>query len=357
MSDTTSERLKRQSAKITNFWQGQASKEVKFLFNNSTLAIQNSIGEFLNHVADSLSTVSNSLEARAQAEATKVDNSDYINKYNIDQLVYEYQLLRRVIFDVMEEEEILLPVEREVILAAVEKEIKEAVNQFTQSERSIQEQFNQILGHDLRGPLTAAELYAQLFLKKPVADHCVNVVRGIYSSMDRLELMINDLLDAGKIKSGEPLKLDFAFIDLDSLLVQITKDMNELHGNRINYKSIGVVEGRWNQNGMKRVVENLIINALKYSTPGSPVDIELKKIDQTVVLSVHNIGNPIPVNDKSLLFEQYQRSKSAESHKGLGLGLSVVKGIVEAHNGKVEVESSAVAGTTFTVTLPLVVER
>jgi signal transduction histidine kinase len=140
--------------------------------------------------------------------------------------------------------------------------------------------------------------------------------------------------------------------DLDAILGHVVEETNFLLENRLKWKSIGPVIGYWNENALRRVMDNLVTNALKYSKSGSLVDIDLKKDEKFVEVSIHNVGDPIPLEEQLVLFEQYRRLKTAENKKGWGLGLTVVKGLTEAHGGRVEVESTAEFGTIFKVILP-----
>jgi signal transduction histidine kinase len=99
-------------------------------------------------------------------------------------------------------------------------------------------------------------------------------------------------------------------------------------------------------------VENLATNAVKYSTPDTAITITIQQSDSKVILSVHNQGNPIALNEQDTLFQQFRRKKSAETQVGWGLGLTVVKGITESHSGTVRIESSDEKGTSFIIELP-----
>ena len=105
---------------------------------------------------------------------------------------------------------------------------------------------------------------------------------------------------------------------------------------------------------MRRIVENLVSNAAKYSSPGTEVEIVLKQNTDGFEISVKNKGNPISEEDQVNIFEPFHRTISARnsSQKGWGLGLQLVHGLVEAHNGKVFVKSNEVEGTCFTVEIP-----
>jgi signal transduction histidine kinase len=197
---------------------------------------------------------------------------------------------------------------------------------------------------------------AQLILLKPddVAAS-TKIASRIVNSMDRIDQLIHDLLDGSKLRAGEKLSFDLNDCDLDAILSQVAEELRLENPSRIAYKSQGPVVGHWNESGLRRIVENLVTNALKFSPPESCVTIALKKIGATVEVSVRNSGKPITQEEKAALFQNFRRAKNSEGKEGWGLGLTVVKGITEAHGGRVGVDSSAEAGTVFRVTLPLVV--
>lgn len=106
--------------------------------------------------------------------------------------------------------------------------------------------------------------------------------------------------------------------------------------------------------GIKRALENLMINAIKYGACDTPIKVSLTQFNTEVCLQVHNEGNPIPLKEQASLFEYYHRSNDRSgSQQGWGIGLTLVKGIAEAHDGKVEVKSSKEEGTTFSIVLPV----
>jgi signal transduction histidine kinase len=102
------------------------------------------------------------------------------------------------------------------------------------------------------------------------------------------------------------------------------------------------------------VLENLSENAIKYGDPLGTVTIGVREVEDRVIVEVHNVGHPIALEDQQSLFELFSRTQSAErgSKKGWGLGLTLVRGITEAHGGIVRVRSLAREGTTFTLDLP-----
>jgi signal transduction histidine kinase len=357
-----SERLKRLIPKVIKTWEARAIQEVSAALAHNSLALQNSLPEFLNQIADALSTTIERTKIRIKWDR---EESARLGKkhggvraadvnYSMDQVIFEYHIFRQVICEVMEEEAPLNALEREVIVCAVEQAVNDAATPFSETHRDIQEKVTRTLIHDLRAPLASSKLSAQLILKKPEdADQCLKIAVRIITAMDRSDLLIHDLLDASRLRAGQGLELTFESFDIDILLNHVAEEANFLQGNRIQFISTGSTLGIWNEKGLRRVFDNLITNALKFSFPNSPITLRLVKHEKSVEISIHNQGRPIAPDDQAILFQQFKRARTTGNTPGWGLGLTVVKGITEAHGGKVQVESSAESGTTFMITLPL----
>jgi signal transduction histidine kinase len=115
------------------------------------------------------------------------------------------------------------------------------------------------------------------------------------------------------------------------------------------------LKGYWDHNYLRRALENLCTNAVKYGRDGTKILISAHAKSSRVFLSVHNDGNALTREDQDRLFVLFSRGKSAEASgkHGWGLGLTIVKGVAEAHGGTIEVASTPQAGTAFTMMLPL----
>ena len=226
-----------------------------------------------------------------------------------------------------------------------------------ESERLLREKFVMALTHDLRTPLTSARIQAQLIQRKPEDTEQVSQLSAnIVTSVDRIDMMARDLLDANRLKSGEALDLVISDCRIDTVVMSTLEDLARVHGPRFEFEnSAGEVTGQYNADALRRMIENLCTNAVKYGEPGAKVRVSLDSTTaHTVTLSIHNHGNPIDRADQLNLFDPFHRTAAAKAsgQKGWGIGLGLVKGIAEAHNGKVEVISNRETGTTFSVTLP-----
>jgi PAS domain S-box-containing protein len=224
-----------------------------------------------------------------------------------------------------------------------------------EEERDLRERFVSTLSHDLRTPLTAAKISAQVLARKIIDNPPLfNTAHKISVNMDRADRMIKDLLDASLITVGEQLPLKLQTCKLRSLIEEVVEEQAMVHGDRFLIVGEDDLEGYYDQEALKRILENLLSNAIKYGHKNKQVTIYMETSKCSNLIKVHNEGNEISEQDQAKLFEQYRRAESAKAgdQKGWGLGLTLVKGIVEAHQGNIRLESSLEAGTTFIVSLP-----
>lgn len=228
-----------------------------------------------------------------------------------------------------------------------------------EEERDLREYFMATLSHDLRTPLTAAKINAQIISRKLADTDRVNrAAVKIVENMGRADAMIRDLLDASSVKAGEKLLVDMGECNLNQIIKDTVEEFSTMYGDRFQIIQNEDILGNWSCSGVRRIIENLCNNAIKYGSPHEVVKVILENHPSHVVIKVHNMGNPIPEDQQESLFEPFRRAKSKETQKqrGWGLGLTLVKGLTEAHGGKVSVESSIGSGTTFSVELPKHVE-
>jgi len=238
MNRSTAERLKSQSERIVKIWSEKAKMEVTAKMPEQPLAIWRALPDYLTHLEDALSKTIDRTEARRLFdfnEATRIGKTHGGERaenrnYTIAQVITEYHVLRQVICDVLEETAPLTPVEREIIICSLEQAVNDAASQFSDTLWDIQEQFTHTLAHDLRNPISAAKTSAQMILRKPEdVDRCIKSANRISVSMDRLDSMIHDLLDANRIKAGQGIPLRFLECDLDLIALDVVEELNFNH--------------------------------------------------------------------------------------------------------------------------------
>ncbi|MCI0570291.1 MAG: PAS domain-containing sensor histidine kinase [Myxococcaceae bacterium] len=208
------------------------------------------------------------------------------------------------------------------------------------------------VSHDLRGPLNAIALCAAALQKQHgVAGSALQAVGLIAASAERMRQLLGSLLDFSRARSGT-LVLERRPSNLQPVVQRAVEEVLLVHPERaVALACEGPHEGEFDAAAVARVASNLVGNAVQYSPADEPVWVELKGSGEAVVLTVHNRGAPIPPELLPHLFEPFRRGEG-RGVGGLGLGLYIVRELVEAHGGHVDVSSTEEAGTRFTITLP-----
>jgi signal transduction histidine kinase len=221
----------------------------------------------------------------------------------------------------------------------------------------VREQALAMVGHDLRTPLHAIRLTLALLLRSAELpeDTCRNLER-IDRAAGRMLEMIASLIDFSERRFTGAVRVVPVPADLHEICrCAIDELLATAPGRRIDLEIAGDVRGTWDPARLAQVVSNLVANSLKHGCGHRPVRVWLRGDDDEVLLSVHNGGPAIAPERLSAMFQPFRaRSEARDSShaRGLGLGLYIVKAIVDAHGGAVAVRSSDQHGTVFTVILP-----
>ncbi len=224
-------------------------------------------------------------------------------------------------------------------------------------ERELREKFVALLTHDLRTPLSAIRLNAQLLPQRAVKnpDAVPKIAARIVSSVDRADQMITNLLDANRIRSGEKIPLQLEPCELSTVVNSTINELTTIHGARFFVDIAAPINGYWDPKGLRRILENLCSNAVKYGNTETLIDVSVFELSGKVIIKVKNRGEPISTEDQKFLFRQFHRTRKADlgPKRGWGIGLTLVLGVAEAHGGTVKVASDSKRGTVFTIELPI----
>jgi len=236
------------------------------------------------------------------------------------------------------------------------------ITERTRAERALQEragferQLIGIVGHDLRQPLQTIAMAAALLLRRPGLDERALVsVQRITTAAARMQRMLHDILDFTRARLGGGISLAREQTDMAQLAREAVEEVEIVHAGRPLVVAVeGSGEGRWGADRLRQVLDNLLTNALAYSPAGSQVRLAVDgRASDEVHVHVHNAGAPIRSELLPVLFQPLTRGTATRSaERSVGLGLFIVRHIVEAHGGRVEVASSEGEGTTFSVHLP-----
>ncbi|MCE4058035.1 sensor histidine kinase [Pseudomonas sp. Au-Pse12] len=242
---------------------------------------------------------------------------------------------------------------------AIDEALAESTSAYAEQVSRSRDIFLAILGHDLRAPLQAVSMSTEMLARKvPLDDDAQAFVSRIKSGTRHMGAMVSDLLEFVRSRLGNGLPIDPAPMDLASAARAAMDEACAGQPDCLPLLSFeGDSHGIWDRARIEQMLQNLIGNALQHGSNRRTVTVTLTGGAEQVLLTVHNYGAPIPQEALATLFDPLVRSADEElgsTSTSLGLGLFIVKEVVTAHQGSIEVSSSESDGTTFTVTLPRV---
>ncbi len=219
--------------------------------------------------------------------------------------------------------------------------------------RRIQDEFVSNMTHELKTPLTAIIGFSEWLLAEPDSPDLAGDLATIKESALSMKALIDDILDFKRVAGSEGVR---EAVDLRGVVGSAVEMVGPAAIDRsveisLRFDASPTVTGDADQ--LEHAVQNIVSNAVKYSDPGGRIDIVVSEVGQTVVLSVADQGIGIPEADQERLFERFFRAGNTGDIHGTGLGLALVRQVVQRHGGAVDLTSVLGQGTCVSVTLPL----
>jgi len=242
---------------------------------------------------------------------------------------------------------------------AIDEALAESTAAYAEQVERSRDIFLAILGHDLRAPLQAVSMSADLLARKTELDaKSQGYVSRIKSSTRHMGAMVSDLLEFVRSRLGASLPVDRKRMDLSIACKEAVAEAcagQPESDPRVEIE--GDTVGFWDRGRIDQLLQNLIGNALQHGVAGQEIFIKVSGEQDHVQLIVHNLGDPISEDAIGSIFDPLVRSSSEGTvphgpSTSLGLGLFIVKEVVNAHGGSITVTSNVGDGTTFTVVLP-----
>jgi signal transduction histidine kinase len=338
-------------------------------------ALRDHAGEMLAVIAEDLKTPQSGHE---QAEKSKGNEPTAVEKtaaekhgagraesgFTTDQMVSEYRALRASVIRLWTKKQGQLKTEDLEDLTrfneAIDQSLAESITRYTRDLDQSKDMFLAILGHDLRTPLGAVITSAKFMLEtKELPEPHLTLTSRIVSSSTRMNQMVGALLDFTRSRLGGGIPIVRADVNMGKIVHDVVDEVSMLYpDSNIKIETRGSQRGKWDCPRITQVLTNLIGNALEHGSPRTPVNVNVRGDDDEVSIAVHNQGPAIPGDQLDGIFTAMKRKDTAgEQTSGgpsgnLGLGLYIADRIVNAHKGRIDVESSEESGTTFTVHLP-----
>lgn len=238
-------------------------------------------------------------------------------------------------------------------ISLISKSFNEFMGQIKESQEK-KDEFISIASHELKTPLTSVKSYTQLLTRLQLDKPSENMVNKILSNVQKLEKLIQELLDVSKIQTGQ-LHFDMDYFQLNELVtetvqaVQMISQTHKISSKDLTHNSTVYAD----RQRLEQVLMNLLSNAIKYSPKEENVIVEVSNLNDEVLVTVRDFGIGIPAGEEKNIFKRFYRSKDVSTNiSGFGLGLYICESIVNRHGGKIWIEREE-KGTLFCFTLPL----
>jgi signal transduction histidine kinase len=249
---------------------------------------------------------------------------------------------------------------RPIRKAIYERDQKEVERDKFKRIDDLKSEFISIAAHELRTPVAAIMGYTELLSNRETLGSFDEKQRReflatIYESSERLSNIIDDILDVSRIESGQRLPLQKTPLSIQALAEKVIHRLSLKSSRRVDLEVKPSVPERLLFDGQRidQVLENLLSNAIKYSPEESPISIVVDADDRECSVTVTDSGIGMSEEARKQIFEKFYRADSSDTAtQGLGLGMSIVKQVIDDHGGTILVNSRPGAGTSVRFTIP-----
>lgn len=240
---------------------------------------------------------------------------------------------------------------------AIDEALAESTAAYAEQVARSRDIFLAILGHDLRAPLQAVSMSTEMLARKLALDESAQAyVARIKGGTRHMGAMVRDLLEFVRSRLGTRLPVERKPMDMTSACREAIEEACAGQPDcDPRFLTSGDTQGEWDRGRIDQLLQNLIGNALQHGSNSHEVSLTLTADEHNVTLLMHNFGEPIAEDAIATIFDPLVRSASedvGQPSTSLGLGLFIVREVVNAHQGSIKVTSNGTDGTTFTVVLP-----
>lgn len=325
--------------------------------------VDNASGVSSAVLIDTLPALYRHLAALATGEVSTYDRSTIalehggerarLTRFDAHTIAQELHLFRNTVLDLWRGANVAFSDnELNKVIDAIDVATRDTISGYVLTQATFREQFFAALTHDLRTPISTAGMAVELIGETADAHRVQALAKIIAKQLALMSRMIDDLLDTMTAQASAAKSLEFAATDLVALSQEVIAN-TALTSQREILLTGGPAHGMWCESALRRAMENLLNNAVKYSDEGSPITVEIEGFDGRTVWRVTNQGNAIPEDQIEGLFQLFRRIERANSkdNTGWGIGLPYVRSVAERHAGSVVVNSNA-QETSFAIDIP-----
>ena len=303
---------------------------------------------------------------RAETAATTHGALRQLSGFDLVQLVAEFRALRASVLALWQRwvgpgAEAAAFEENMRFNEAIDKALAESVESYSSNVDSSRDMFLAILGHDLRGPLAGINMSNAVLGKPDLSDAARQsaVARSKRASLE-MSRLITDLLEYTRSRLGAGIPVERSACDLGPICEEAIESIRTIHPEQVfSFQAVGDLTLQADAARLQQVLSNLLNNAVQHGNSQAAVSLRAEGEKDAVVVKVGNSGRPIPPGALASIFEPLIQGpgpgtpeSDERSKTSLGLGLYIVREIVQGHDGTVTVQSAAETGTVFTIRLP-----
>ncbi|UZE48549.1 sensor histidine kinase [Rhodopseudomonas sp. P2A-2r] len=369
--------IRENSAPIIAEWETFAATLAPASDATSPLSLRNHITYILEFIADDIDSWQSDAEQVKKSHGKKprppINSVAEVHAalrqaggFNMDQMVSEYRALRASVVKLWSAQ-LSGSGQHDIndltrFNEAIDQELTESISYYSSKVDRSRNLFLGILGHDLRNPISAMLMSAELIARiGSLNERQMMLISQISVSADRATEILDQLVDLTRARLGAGLQVFRAPMDMAFVARQLIEEMRATHPDRTFVIDVsGDTEGEWDRPRIGQLFSNLLGNAVQYGFRDLPIKVRITGAPDEVTLSVHNDGIPIPATAVHGIFDALVRGASGPnahlSSNSLGLGLYITKEVVSAHGGTIKVTSSEKDGTTFTARFPRTID-
>lgn len=365
--------IKQHKKEITDEWVDFAKENISGVNKLSPEEVRDHIHQMLDRIVESMETSETDSEQEEKSKGNRdmgSDESDAANQhgeqradvgFDIMELSSEFRALRASVLRLWEanskDEKLETDFQDMIRFNEVIDELwMISVKRFDRKVDESKNWFMGILGHDLRNPLAAISgVQSILKLSPNLSEKEKSLIGRSDSSVKRMKELINNLLELTNLRLGSGMTIKKSPVDLSKQSEKIVQELQLSYPDaNLILESPGPIQGEWDIIRLDQLMTNLITNAIRYGKPGGPITVGVSAEGKDAFFDVHNEGSPVPERIKDMISSgMFTKINGDPTQKdSYGLGLYIVKAIVDGHKGKLKVESNEETGTTFKVILP-----
>lgn len=352
--------LRDHNEEIINDWEKTVKKEIPASRDTNSLALRNQLPHVLSDIAEIMERYNDFEEIKNNEKFEEIINNSIdhgrhrasSSKYDVGQILQELIVFHRVITEKLRQHNYYTTEVGILLKYTLETAMIKTADSFSSSLQAMREKLIGTLAHDIKNPISAAYLGINSLSYEDGPERFEKIKMMTIRSLKHSVTLIEGLLDTISLKAGDGITFNFEETDIMKDVTWVFNEASEIYSNDITLETTHKkIEGIFDGTAIRRILENLVTNAVKHGSRNTPVKIKVDHSEEMVKIRVYNEGKPIPEERQDDIFE-FLHTKPQEKGelKSWGMGLSLVKIVAEAHGGQVAVESND-EGTSFIFTL------